>query len=282
MADQGDARTNLRIGTDVWRADLDEHEQARLADLLQRLADDPFLNAVARRSVELMELRHGDRVLDLGCGSGVLLPALSASVGPDGAVVGLDYSSELLEKARERIAAAYGGAAVSLVQADATAVPLDDDSFEAAHVERVLMHLDDPDAALRELRRVVRSGGRVVAAEPDGPSIRVDHAEDPEGYALIAARDIQRMRNPGMGVELKRRLVFAGFTDVRIEVLTDYDDDYDPVAAAGDREAAEELIAEGLLTRERAEAALGYLDRASEGGYFTWIGSMVIAAARVP
>lgn len=280
--DQRSADTRTGIGSDVWRSDLGEADRARLESLLDEMADDPLLRRVAITSLGLMGLRAGDRALDVGCGSGVLLPALAELVSPGGSVVGIDHSQDLLDSARARLDATAAGGSVTVVQGDAHHLPFADDAFHAAHVERVLMHLEDPDQALREMRRVVRPGGWVVAAEPDTAGLRIDHPTDPEAMALIAARDMAAIRNPGIGLELNRRLAAAGLVDRRIEVFTEFDRHYHPISAAGDREAAEALVQEGLLSRERAEAAIAYLEVASERGEYAWMGTMVLAAGRVP
>ncbi len=270
------------IGSGVWQAELSDRERSRLEALLEQMAEDPLLRRVAVSSLGMLGLRPGDRVLDVGCGSGVLLPALGELVTPGGEVIGLDYAQPLLDAARERLEGTSTAAVVTLVQGDAHQLPFEDAAFDAAHVERVLIHLEDADKALREIRRVVRPGGWVVAAEPDAAGIRIDHPADPEAMALIAERDTAAIRNPGMGLELNRRLAKAGLVDRRIEVFTELDRSYHPISAAGDRDAADALVADGELGRDRADAAIAYLEGASERGEYAWIGSMVVVAGRVP
>jgi SAM-dependent methyltransferase len=270
------------FGSDAWHADLDEAEQTGLGVLLEELAAEPFLQQVAARSLALLALQPGERVLEMGCGTGVFLPALTRAVAPDGLVIGIDHADSFLTEARQRVDAAGVGDRVALEVADALQLPFPDGSFDTAHCERVLMHLEDPEAALRELRRVVRPGGRVVVAEPDSAGIRMDHPDDPEAMALIAARDLMGIRQPAMGLELNRHLARVGFVERRIEVLTEFDPTYHPMVAASDRRAAAALVAEGTLTRERAEAAIRYLEEASERGEYAWMGSFVVALGRVP
>ena len=250
--------------------------------ILDELAGDRFLQVVAGRSLELLRLGPGMRVLDVGCGTGALIPALAELVGPDGHVVGLDYAAPLLETARERADAAGVGRRVDLVAGDAHNLPFPDASFDAVHVERVLMHLEDPDAAIREMRRVTRPGGRVVAAEPDSGGVRTDHPTDPEGMRLISDRDLQQFRNGAMGLELYRRFARAGLVDRLAEPMAAFMTNYEDVGADGDRIAAAELVAEGIMSRERADAVLATLHEANARGEFSWIGVMVVAAGRVP
>jgi SAM-dependent methyltransferase len=93
--------------------------------------------------------------LDLGCGSGVAVPALA---GLGWRVVGVDLSGDQLRVAREHA----GGLSIALVQADAAALPFDDGSFQA--VVSLLTHtdLDDPEGAFAEAARVLQPGGRLI------------------------------------------------------------------------------------------------------------------------
>ncbi len=270
------------IGSAVWQAELSQAEQDRLTELLERFAADPFLRRVAQRSIELMGIRPGDDVLDVGCGTGVLLPVLAEIVTESGSVTGIDYSADLVEAARKRVSSDALAGRCRVVQGDATALPFEADSFAAAHVERVLMHLPDPDAAIREMCRVVRPGGWVVAAEPDVAGVRIDHPADPEAMTMMITRELASFQNPGIGLELNRRFAAAGLVDRTVVPMIDVDLAYDPVSAEGDRLSAAALVADGSLTPERAEAAIAYLETASQRGEYTWLGTMIVVVGRVP
>jgi demethylmenaquinone methyltransferase/2-methoxy-6-polyprenyl-1,4-benzoquinol methylase len=116
-----------------------------------------------RRATVAAVVRPGDRVLDAACGTGEL--ALEARrAGTE--VTGLDFSAAMLERARRK------DAAVEWVQGDALALPFADASFDAATVGFGVRNLDDLGAGLRELRRVLRPGGRLGVLEitrPRGP-----------------------------------------------------------------------------------------------------------------
>ena len=278
----GERAGYANMASSLWSSDLSEAEREHLAGLLEAQNLDPFLRTVARRSIELLRIGPGARVIDVGCGTGVLLPALAELVGATGKVVGLDYSPDLLVKARDRVRDAGCEAVVELVEGDAAQLGFESGSFDAAHVERVLIHLSDADTAIREMRRVVRPGGWVVAAEPDNAGVRIDHASDPEGMALLIAFEMSQLKNPAMGLELNRRFATAGLKDREIIAMSDFDDAYDEAAAAIDRKTATTAAAQGVLTSERGEAVVSYLVGAAARGEYAWLGTMVIAAGRVP
>ncbi len=107
--------------------------------------------------------RKGMRVLDLAAGTGTS----SAAIAAHGAhVVAADFSEGMLAEGRKRHA---GNDLIEFQWADATQLPFADDSFDAATISYGLRNVNDPKAALREMRRVVKPGGRVVIAEFSTP-----------------------------------------------------------------------------------------------------------------
>ena len=133
------------------------------------------------RAVERAELEPGQNALDACCGTGDLAFELARAVGPDGRVVGCDFSEAMLELAREKEEAArIGGAAsngtgggsapVEFEWADALDLPYGDGSFDAVTVGFGVRNLADLEAGLRELARVLRPGGRLVILEITQPT----------------------------------------------------------------------------------------------------------------
>jgi demethylmenaquinone methyltransferase/2-methoxy-6-polyprenyl-1,4-benzoquinol methylase len=100
----------------------------------------------------------GDRVLDVATGTGAVARELIRRTGCT--VVGVDQSPEMLAEARRRL-----GDSVELVEARAEALPFDDASFDALTFTYLLRYVDDPAATLRQLARVVRSGGTIASLE---------------------------------------------------------------------------------------------------------------------
>ena len=113
-----------------------------------------------RRLAAASAVRSGDRVLDAACGTGDLaLAGLEAG----GEVTGLDFSERMLERARRK------SDAIEWVLGDVLALPFGDAAFDAATIGFGIRNVDDLDAGLRELARVVRPGGRVAVLEITRP-----------------------------------------------------------------------------------------------------------------
>lgn len=140
-------------------------------------------------------LGPGGRALDVGCGTGRLTLELARRVGPDGAVVGVDFCPAMLERAREYVRRSPHGGSVRFVTGDADALPFADAGFDCAVMGFALRAVPDPERALAEMVRVVKPGGRVVnleLAKPVVPGFR-------RVYAAYLARLVPLVGRLGAG-----------------------------------------------------------------------------------
>jgi len=108
--------------------------------------------------VKGLGIKPGYYVLDIGSGTGVLLPFLIPEVGCEGRIVALDFSVEMLGQAQARNFPPI----VGFAQADVLAIPLADDSVDLAICNSVFPHFADKGKALKEIARVLRNNGRLV------------------------------------------------------------------------------------------------------------------------
>ena len=113
---------------------------------------------------EILEAKLGERILEVGPGTGYYSLDVAEWVGPDGRLDILDLQQEMLDHTMRR-AGERGLGNVTPSRSDATSLPYDDGSFDAAFLVTVLGEIPDQDAALRELARVLRPGGRLVVGE---------------------------------------------------------------------------------------------------------------------
>jgi SAM-dependent methyltransferase len=240
----------------------------------------PLLRDVAACSLELLAPEAGQRVLEAGCGTGVFLPVLANAVGKTGKVIGLDLAPAFVEQAQERTQDIKW---IQVEEGDVYALPYPDQSFDAAHCDRVLMHLEDPTAALTEMCRVVRPGGRVVVAEPDWASIVIDSL-DHAAMELLMQQAMTTRRQPRIGRELNRLLGSVGLIDRRIQTVPIFSLDYSDLVTYGLdlSQAADALIGAGRLDRQRAERLIEGLQVASHNETFCSFGGYFIARGTVP
>jgi len=152
---------------------------------------------------------QGDRCLEIGCGSGVLLERVLAAGAKSAA--GLDHSPDMLALTIERNREAIARDRLHLKPGDAADIPWPDHSFEAAFSANMFFFVYDPEEVLAELFRVLVPGGRLVIATMAGPlpkpSLRCPWLYPPMGSALNVHTDEE------MAAMYQR----AGFTDVCVE-----------------------------------------------------------------
>jgi ubiquinone/menaquinone biosynthesis C-methylase UbiE len=165
--------------------------------------------------LDLLGPTPGARVLDVGCGTGVDVFAAAERIGPTGQAVGVDMSEELVTQAKSRADATLP---VAFQTADATALPFEDEEFDAVRSERVFQHIPDPIRAATEVARVTAPGGRVVIADPDHGMWALDMS-DRQTTETLMAWWISHIKNPWMGRQLPGLLREAGVQDVTAEVL---------------------------------------------------------------
>lgn len=162
----------------------------------------------------LPELSRGQHLLDVGCGPGTITCDLAGLVAP-GRAVGLDANDGVLAQARAT--AAERGVTVEFEVGDIYHLRFADDSFDVVHAHQVLQHLNDPVAALREMRRVCRPGGIVAVRDSDYAAF----TWFPKEPAMDRWLDVYRAVARGNGAEpdAGRRLLnwvrAAGFEEIR-------------------------------------------------------------------
>lgn len=162
----------------------------------------------------------GERVLDVGSGPGLLLRDLADAVGPEGLAAGIDISESMAAIARHRLADAGN---VEIAIGDATALPWPDAHFDRAVSTQVYEYVEDLTAALAELYRVLKPGGRAVIMATDADTILFGPAGD---ATATRARDAwpRHCAHPFLPRELGDLLNGAGFaiTDRKVHVILNH------------------------------------------------------------
>jgi len=177
---------------------------------------------VARRLLEDVPLRAGQRVLDVACGTGLVARLAAPRVAPSGSVVGLDVSEGMLAVARAH--AAEVGLAIDWQRGDAAALPFADATFDVIVCQAGLQFFSDKPAALREMHRVLARGRMVALSVFGAPSryhVALAQALAEHVDAAVAKRVLApfALGNPEVLDALMRDAGF-GAVDIRTAVLT--------------------------------------------------------------
>lgn len=167
--------------------------------------------------VDLLDLRPGQNVLDIGSGPGFLATEMAAAVAPDGSVHGADPSQHMLTLAARRQAPA-GSAPVTFGGGEATALPFPDGSFDIVTSTQVYEYVTDMAGALAEAHRVLRPGGRLLVLDTDWDSI-VWHSSDPERMRRVLAAWDEHLADPHLPRRLTGLLEDAGFAVDEVRVI---------------------------------------------------------------
>jgi SAM-dependent methyltransferase len=244
-----------------------EEEQGRLS-LLNRLTNPPFLNFLA--------LRPTDTVLEVGSGLGLLASEVAARV-PQGAVYGVEFSAEQLSQVPA------GVPTLHFVRGDAHTLPFPDATFDVVYCRYVLEHVPDPLTVLREMRRVLKPGGRALAQENDDAMFTFD-PDCPCVAALwekFIALQFRLGGDPLIGRRLFRLFYHAGFRDISLSLQPE-------IHAAGQQSflmwvenaiglfngASESLQAHGLATADEIAEAIAelqlHMKREDASALFHW------------
>jgi SAM-dependent methyltransferase len=173
---------------DVYAAitELDASMQERLAGVLETRGADPQQQAMRRVFLADVPFVEPARVLEVGCGTGVLTRILARWPGV-GSVVGVDPAASFLDKARTL---AVDLPNVTFQEADGRRLPFDDATFDTVVFDSVLSHVPGPDGALAEATRVLRSGGCLAVFDGDYATTTVAlGAHDPVQVCVDAMLD---------------------------------------------------------------------------------------------
>ena len=182
---------------------------------IQRVDSTPDVVQQRAEVLALLSAQPGERVLDVGSGPGFLVASLADAVGPGGAVHGLDPSTSMNAVARDVTA---GRSWVGIDEGDALALPYADGHFDAAVSTQVYEYVADIPAALAELRRVLRTGGRALVLDTDWDSV-VWHAADRERHRRVLAAWEEHLFHAHLPCTLPGQLRRAGLRVTRRSLI---------------------------------------------------------------
>jgi ubiquinone/menaquinone biosynthesis C-methylase UbiE len=188
-------------------------DAARMAAFLEersQLVDQMQLNQVL---VDILEPQAGERLLEVGSGTGVLCRLVTTGVTSGGCVVGLDISYDFAAFA-ERTAGGQSVSPLHYLVGRGQRLPFQDASFDGVWAARLLLHAEDPQTVVDEMVRVVRPGGRVILADWDFETVTVDHPDRELTRRILHWRTDHHGGDNWSGRKLLRRARNAGLDHI--------------------------------------------------------------------
>lgn len=182
-------------------------ESADVAVCLERNYLNPEVVLQRKRILETLAPKLGESVLDVGCGPALLLADVAKAVGPTGRAEGIDPSEAMLALGRKRLGPITQA---NLQIGGAENLPFPDATFDAVVFTQVLCYVQDVPAALQEVRRVLRPGGRVLVLDTDWQGFVINAVDKEQARRVLQSHE-QHFLDSTLPRKLPQLLRDAGF-----------------------------------------------------------------------
>ncbi len=259
--------TGAPLHPDPWR-DVDaQPDAATMAATLELRGRTPSQTRLRRRFLRFVPVRPGDRVLEVGCGTGVVVRDLAALVGARGSVTGVDPSATILHVARKLCRGARGGR-VTLRRADGADLPFAAGRFDAALAVTVILHVADPLCVVTEMARVVRRGGCVGIQDQDFGIVAATHPDRALTDRIMREVAARIYAEPHSGRRLPGLLRAAGLEKVKLLTDVYQDTTLEPFTKTFLERRAERAVRFGIVDAPAAQRWLdGFTALAARGAF---------------
>jgi SAM-dependent methyltransferase len=240
----------------------------------------PFFQAYKVQTFALLQLRPGQRVLDVGCGTGDDACELAKGISPGGLSIGLDYSSTMVIEAQKRSVGI--SRPVKFCQGDVHHLGFAAEQFDACRADRTFQHLADPRQALLEIKRVTRSGGRIVIVDPDHETMLVDSPDMSVTRRFFNFRSDQ-MRQGRIAHHMPALFKDIGLIDVQVMPLTRLATDFVETEGIFQLTGGMRLAQQaGVVTAAEADNWIDDIRRAAAAGQFLFSLNYFITSGQKP
>ena len=236
----------------------------KLVRCLDFANDLPFFKAYKTHSWEQLNIQPRQVVLDVACGTGSDLIQLAARY-PATRFIGVDKSENFLAVAKERASSTPN---IEFLPGDAERLPLNDATVDRVRIDRSLQHVEAPAAVLKDMVRVAKSGGRIVACEPDWETFILFNGEFDDSRQI--AEFFQRsIRNRLIGRELASLMNECGVEALETHVHAFWTSQLKDADVIFDlRKVADQCAEADLIAQEDADNWWALSEQASLNGTF--------------
>lgn len=254
--------------SDPYRAIDVQADPASFVEALEMRGRTPAQARLRRRFLRFVPVRPGHAVLEVGCGTGVIVRDLAALVGPRGRVVGIDPSRTVVSAARGLGRAQPGARRVSLRVGDGARLPFRRDRFDVTLAVTVLLHVADPARVVAEMVRVTVPGGRVAVQDQDFGTVIATHPDPVLTEQIFREVPARIYAEPHSGRRLPGLLRAAGLEHVRLLADVYQDTTLEPYTKAFLERRAETAVRLGVVGARTAQRWLdGFTDLVARGAF---------------
>ena len=195
-------------------------EAVQMAAFLEQRSNTADMVGVNHKLNEVMAGKPGERLLEVGSGSGVLCRMVAASIRPSGFITGLDISPEMSTEAYRYARSMGTPSGIVFHVGSAECLPYPEGNFDGAFAARILLHVSNPDQVLGEMARVVKPGGRIVVMDWDYETVTVDHPDRELSRRILNWRTDHHGEENWSGRTLWRRMCTTGLHDISVHPYT--------------------------------------------------------------
>jgi len=239
----------------------------------------PDVTRQRMRTLDALQLKASEFVLDVGCGTGLLAHDMATLVGAAGGVIGIDISQDMLTLAERRCADLPQ---VQLKLSGAENLPERDDCFDAAACVQVLLYLSDIPTALSEMYRVLKPGGRIALIETDWRGTVLNSFDDSLTRKILAAWD-DAVSSANLPVRLGPLMSAQGFSAIGVTAFPIVSTSYTPGNWSFGmlEQFAQHAREQGAVSAAESQAWLDDLKlKGAEGSYFFCVNRFIFTAVK--
>ena len=252
----------------------DDRTAGKWVDILNQRA--ASADQIALRSFILQQsaVKYGNKVLELGCGTGRLLADLSRATGSTGQVYGLEPQRLFASEAERFLRQQKLDANTRVFVGRAEDIHLPDESIDICIAQTVLIHIpaDMIPKVFAQVRRVVKPGGSFVSVDQDGDTWTIDHPDRETTRKIVRFNSDHRYADGWTGRYLRRLFKQNGFSDVILSTWTHLDTEGGTYLHSMAQRVAEAAAEHDIISEEECRNWLDKLDRLTvEGNFFSSI-----------
>ena len=243
-------------------------DPAQFIEALETRGRTPNHARLLRGFLKAVPVRTGQAVLEVGCGTGVVVRELAACVGARGRVVGVDPSRWLVRAAGRFLGGHPRRHRITLRVAPGQQLPFAADRFDVTVAVTVLLHVADPLAVVKEMVRVTRPGGLVAVQDQDFGTVALAHPDRALTDLILGGVAARIYEEPYSGRRLPGLLRTAGLERVRLLTSVYQDTTLERYSKAFVERRAENAVKFGLVDEPSAQRWLDELTRLVAEGAF--------------